>query len=248
MLGWADQIILDLGDAIDDPLKSAARGNVIDWLHAGSSAWIRINGWTTAAWSADLAALIGAPGVTGVILAKTETAEQVTDTYQHLGGDPPIVPLIESALGIENAVDIARARVAFRLCSRLRRLPPRHARPTSLSPWPKHAPTLCCPAQIGGLPRPIDGPTVASTHPALREQTADAVAMSMTGKLCLDQDQPAVIIESMDPSPADVARAKGLLARLEPDGGVVRDGSDKPRLARATIVKRRGEIFGIRAG
>ncbi|GAA4166926.1 CoA ester lyase [Gryllotalpicola daejeonensis] len=245
MLGRADQIVLDLEDAIDESLKDTARGKVVDWLSSGGSAWVRINDWTTVDWSDDLAALAGVPGLKGVMLAKTEAAEQVTDTFQRLGGNTPVVLLIESALGIEDAADIARARGAYRLAfgsGDYRRDTGASNTPLAMA-YPRTRLVLA--SRIGGLPGPIDGPTVASTHPVLREQAADAVALGMTGKLCLDHEQPAVINESMSPSPADVAWALDFLAEFEADGRVIRDGSDKPRLARAETIKRRAELFKI---
>jgi len=245
MLGRADQIVLDLEDAIDASLKDAARDKVVDWLSSGGSAWVRINDWTTVDWSDDLAALAGIPGLKGVMLAKTEAAEQVTDTFQRLGGQTPVVTLIESALGIEDAADIARARGAYRLAfgsGDYRRDTGASNTPLAMA-YPRTRLVLA--SRIGGLPGPIDGPTVASTHPVLREQAADAVALGMTGKLCLDHEQPAVINESMSPSPADVAWALDFLAEFEADGRVIRDGSDKPRLARAETIKRRADLFKI---
>jgi citrate lyase subunit beta/citryl-CoA lyase len=244
-LGRADQIVLDLEDAIDASLKQQARENVVGWLTSGGRAWVRINDWTTVDWSDDIAALAGVPGLAGVMLAKTEAAEQVTDTFQRLGGATPVITLIESALGIEDAADIARARGAYRLAfgsGDYRRDTGASNTPLAMA-YPRTRLVLA--SRIGGLPGPIDGPTVASTHPVLREQAADAVALGMTGKLCLDTEQPAVINESMSPSPADVAWAYDFLAEFEADGRVIRDGSDKPRLARAETIKRRAELFRI---
>ncbi|AYG04018.1 HpcH/HpaI aldolase/citrate lyase family protein [Gryllotalpicola protaetiae] len=244
-LGRADQIVLDLEDAIDGSLKQQARENVVGWLEGGGSAWVRINDWTTVDWSDDIAALAGVPGLAGVMLAKTEAAEQVTDTFQRLGGSTPVVTLIESALGIEDAADIARARGAYRLAfgsGDYRRDTGASNTPLAMA-YPRTKLVLA--SRIGDLPGPIDGPTVASTHPVLREQAADAVALGMTGKLCLDSEQPAVINESMSPSPADVAWALDFLAEFEADGRVIRDGSDKPRLARAETIKRRADLFRI---
>ncbi|MEX0428725.1 CoA ester lyase [Nocardioides sp. DS6] len=244
-LGRADQIILDLEDAIDSSLKDEARHNVVGWLRDGGRAWVRINDWTTVEWSDDLAALAGLEGLSGVILAKTEAAEQVTDTFQRLGGRTPVIPLLESALGIEDATTIARARGAFRLAfgsGDYRRDTGAENNPLAMA-YPRTRLVLA--SRIGGLPGPIDGPTVGSSHPLLREQAADAVAMGMTGKLCLDHEQPAVINESMSPSPADVAWALDFLGEFEANGRVIRDGSDKPRLARAEMIRRRAEIFRI---
>lgn len=244
-LGRADQIILDMEDAVDGSLKPQARENVVTWLAGGGRAWVRINDWTTADWALDLAALRGVAGVAGVMLAKVESPEQVTDTFQRLGGRTPVIALIESALGIEDAVAIARARGAFRLAfgsGDYRKDTGAENHPLAMA-YPRTRLVLA--SRIGGLPGPIDGPTVTKQHAQLREGAADAVAMGMTGKLCLDLDAPAVINESMSPTPADVAWALDFLARFEEDGRVIRDGSDKPRLARAEKIKERGELFRI---
>lgn len=244
-LGRADQVILDMEDAIDGSLKDVARENVTGWLRAGGRAWVRINDWTTVDWSDDIAALAGTPGLQGVMLAKVEAAEQVTDTFQRLGGQTPVIPLLESALGIEDAVSIARARGAFRLAfgSGDYRKDTGAANEPSAMAYPRTRLVLA--SRIGNLPGPIDGPTVGSTHALLREQAADAVNLGMTGKLCLDLEQPAVINESMSPSPSDVAWAMDFLRKFEEDGRVIRDGSDKPRLARAEIIVKRAEVFRI---
>ncbi|MFT4264360.1 MAG: aldolase/citrate lyase family protein [Nocardioides sp.] len=244
-LGRADQVILDLEDAVDGSLKPQARSNVAEWLHGGGRAWVRINDWSTAEWSEDLAALAGAPGLAGVMLAKVEAAEQVTDTFQRLGGGTRVVALVESALGIEDAVAIARARGAFRLAfgsGDYRRDTGAANDPLAMA-YPRTRLVLA--SRIGGLPGAIDGPTVTKQHALLREGAADAVAMGMTGKLCLDLDAPAVINESMSPTPADVAWALDFLQRFDDDGRVIRDGSDKPRLARAETIRRRAELFRI---
>jgi citrate lyase subunit beta/citryl-CoA lyase len=244
-LGRADQVILDMEDAIDGSLKDQAREQVVGWLRGGGSAWVRINDWTTLDWGDDIAALVGTPGLRGVILAKTEAAEQVTDTFQRLGGQTPVIPLIESALGIEDAVTIARARGAFRLAfgSGDYRKDTGAANEPMAMAYPRTRLVLA--SRIGNLPGPVDGPTVGNSHAVLREQAADAVNLGMTGKLCLDIEQPAVINESMSPSPADVSWALDFLREFEAGGRVIRDGSDKPRLARAEVIARRAALFRI---
>jgi citrate lyase subunit beta/citryl-CoA lyase len=244
-LSRADQVILDLEDAVDGSRKAEARANVIDWLHGGGSAWVRINDWTSEHWADDIAELGGVPGIAGVMLAKTEAAEQVTDTYQRLGGHTDVIALVESAVGIEDAGSIARARGVSRLAfgSGDYRRDTGAANDSLAMAYPRTK--LVVASRLGKLPGPVDGPTVASTHPVLREQAGAAVAMGMTGKLCLDLEQPDVINECMSPSSADVRWAYDFLAEFEANGRVIRDGSDKPRLARAEIIKTRAVRFRI---
>ncbi len=244
-LSRADQVILDCEDAIDDSLKDEARENVIRWIKSGGSAWVRINDRKAPSWADDVAYLRGLEGLNGVMLAKTESADDVIDTAQRLGGDVPVIPLVESALGIEEAVHIARARGAFRLAfgsGDYRRDTGAANEPMAMA-YPRTR--LVVASRIGGLPGPVDGPTVGSSHALLREQSADAVNLGMTGKLCLDFEQSGVINESFAPTSSDVAWAVDFFAEFEAAGSVIRDGSDKPRLARAQVIRSRAELFGI---
>lgn len=244
-LGRADQVILDLEDAVDPAHKPKAREGVVAWLDAGGSAWIRINDRTSNFWRDDVDALAGLPGLKGVMLAKVEAAGHVTETWRALGGSAPVVALVESALGIEEAVAIARAEGVFRLAfgsGDYRRDTGAENTPLAMA-YPRSR--LVNASRIGNLPGPIDGPTVGGTHALLREQAADAVSLGMTGKLCLDLEQPAVINEAMSPSPADVVWANNFMEEFNQAGGVIRDGSDKPRLARAETIQRRAVVFGI---
>nr|WP_235915302.1 CoA ester lyase [Puerhibacterium puerhi] len=244
-LSRADQVILDCEDAVDDSLKDSAREGVLEWLAAGGRAWVRINERSSAAWADDVAALRDAPGLVGVMLAKTESPDEVIDTVQRLGGHLPVIALVESALGIEDAVSIARAPGVFRLAfgsGDYRRDTGAANEPLAMA-YPRSR--LVTASRIGGLTGPIDGPTVGTSHPLVREQSADAVALGMTGKLCLDLEQPAVVNECFSPSPADVAWALDFLADFEASGGVIRDGSDKPRLGRARLIQERAQLFRV---
>jgi citrate lyase subunit beta/citryl-CoA lyase len=241
----ADQIILDIEDAVDPARKDSAREAVIEWLQAGNHAWVRINDRSTSYWADDMAGLAGTPGLDGVLLAKTEAAEHVTETFDRLGGAVPVLPLIESAVGIEAAVAIAGARGACRLAfgsGDYRRDTGTSADDLAMA-YPRSR--LVVASRVGNLPGPIDGPTVGSSHPVLREQSQTAVALGMTGKLCLDTAQLPVINEVISPTPSDVAWARDFLADFEARGRVIRDGSDLPRLGRAQKIEKLAAAFGV---
>ncbi|BBH15855.1 CoA ester lyase [Nocardioides baekrokdamisoli] len=247
-LGRADAVILDIEDAVDDSKKDLAREYVVEWLGGGGTAWVRINDVTTDAWRADVEALAGLTGLAGVVLAKAESAASVTETFRALGGTTPVTALVESALGVEEAVGIARAEGAFRLAfggGDYRKDTGAENTPLAMA-YPRSR--LVVASKIGGLTGPIDTPTVSSTHGVIREQCADGVSMGMTGKLCLDGEQPVVINESMSPTSADVAWAVGFVESFEAGGRVIRDGSDKPRLARAEMILLRADYFRISLG
>ena len=241
----ADQIILDIEDAVDPRRKDDARADVVAWLSGGGTGWVRVNDRTSDFWSGDVDALVGLPGLRGVMLAKTEAAAHVSETFDRLHGATPVIALVESALGIEEAASIARARGAYRLAfgsGDYRRDTGTSSDDLAMA-YPRSR--LVVASRVGNLPGPIDGPTVGTSHPVLREQGAMAVALGMTGKLCLDIDQLPIINEVISPTRSDVAWARDFLADFESRGGVIRDGSDLPRLGRAQKIDKLALAFGV---
>ena len=241
----ADQVILDIEDAVDPRLKDAARSDVVDWLSSTGSGWVRINDRTSEFWSDDVDALAGVPGLRGVMLAKAESPAHVTETFDRLKGTTPVIALVESALGIEEAANIARARGAYRLAfgSGDYRRDTGTAADDMAMAYPRSR--LVIASRVGNLTGPIEGTTVGSNHPVLREQGAVAVALGMTGKLCLDVDQLPIINEVISPTRSDVAWARDFLADFEARGRVIRDGSDLPRLGRAEKIDKLARAFGV---
>ena len=228
----ADQVVIDIEDAVDPVNKAKAREHVAAWLET-SSAWVRVNDVNTDFWRDDLIALSKAPGLKGIMLAKTEDGQSVEQSFKLLGSHVPIIPLVESALGIENAPEIARAKGAFRLAfgsGDYRRDTGTSADDLAMS-YPRTR--LVIASRIGDLPGPIDGPTVGPNHASLRQQAALAVSLGLTGKLCLDEKQTVVINETICPTESDIVWAQEFIEDFENSGGVVRDGSDPPRLKRA---------------
>ena len=220
----ADQIVLDIEDAVDPGLKDKARDDVATFLANGGSGWVRINDRASDFWSDDVDALAGLPG---------------------LRGAAPVLALVESALGIEEAAQIARARGAYRLAfgSGDYRRDTGTAADDMAMAYPRSR--LVVASRVGNLPGPIDGPTVGTNHPVLRDQGAIAVALGMTGKLCLDIDQLPIINEVISPTRSDVAWARDFLADFEARGRVIRDGSDLPRLGRAQKIDKLARAFGV---
>lgn len=240
----ADQIVLDIEDAVDPPQKAQSRAAVAKWLET-KQAWVRINDRSSEFWSDDIDELRDIPGLLGVMLAKTEDGSHVTETFDRLGGKTRVLALVESALGIEEAREIACARGAFRLAfgsGDYRRDTGTSVEDIAMA-YPRSR--LVVASRIGNIPGPIDGPTVGTSYGILREKSEHAVALGMTGKLCLHHDQIPVINEAISPTQSDVAWARTFLADFEARGRVVRDGSDLPRLGRAEKIEKLAVAFGI---
>jgi citrate lyase subunit beta/citryl-CoA lyase len=240
-----DQLVLDVEDAVDPKAKPQALVDVIAWLEAGNKAWVRINDYTTAFWAADVASLKGVKNLQGVMLAKVEDASQVEATFDALGGVTPVIALIESALGIEEARNIACARGTFRLAfgSGDYRRDTGTAADDMAMLYPRSR--LVTASRIGHLPGPIDGPTITTSYSQLRVASEHTVVLGLTGKLCVDPGQIPVINETICPTQADVTWARDFLADFEARGRVIRDGSDLPRLGRAEKIDKLAKAYGI---
>lgn len=241
----ADIVVLDIEDAVAPKDKNAARGNVVDWLGAGNGDWVRVNGFGTSWWADDLAALAGT-GVGGVMLAMVESVDHITETAKRLPG-VPIVALVETARGLERITEIAAAKGTFRLAFGIgdyRRDTGFGEDPSTLA-YTRSRFTIA--AKAAGLPSAIDGPTIGSNPLKLIEATAVSVEFGMTGKICLSPDQCAVVNEGLSPSQDEIAWAKEFFAEFERDGGEIRNGSDLPRIARASKILELARAYGIEA-
>ncbi len=108
--GEADAVVIDLEDAVAPERKADARRLAADVVAAllGKPVFVRINSLSSGLAGDDLAALDG-PGLAGVRVPKVEGAEQMREVVRALAGRRPvmIVALIESALGVERAAEIA---------------------------------------------------------------------------------------------------------------------------------------------
>ncbi|WP_411742298.1 HpcH/HpaI aldolase/citrate lyase family protein [Rhodococcus sp. IEGM 1330] len=242
-----DAVILDIEDAVAPAKKPAARDAVVRWLGEGNSAWVRINDATTPYWADDLAALSGLPGLVGVMLAKTESGGQVEATAARLVPGTPILALVESAMGLEAATEIARADSTFRLAfgsGDFRRDTGMSDDPLAMA-YPRSR--LVVSSRAARIPGPIDGPTLTANDSILGRDAALTLSMGMTGKLCMHSEQAAIVNRELAPSPTDVSWARDVIDALGADGAHVKDGSDLPRLAKALKINELAEIFGISA-
>jgi citrate lyase subunit beta/citryl-CoA lyase len=239
----ADIVVLDMEDAVAPKDKSAARDNVIRWLGAGNSDWVRVNGFGSPWWADDLEMLAGTT-VGGVMLAMVESVDHVTETAKRLP-TVPIVALVETARGLERITEIAAAKGTFRLAFGIgdfRRDTGFGENPATLA-YARSRFTIA--AKAAHLPSAIDGPTVGSSALRLSEATAVSAEFGMTGKICLSPDQCPIVNEGLSPSQDEIAWAKEFFAEFERDGGEIRNGSDLPRIARANKILDLARAYGI---
>ncbi len=106
----ADDIILDLEDAVDTAGKDAARTAIGAWLDSdhrpSGHVLVRINDDTIPRFADDLELLRRVQPV-GAVLPKSEQAEQIARVAEALGPSGIVVPLIETARGLRAVDEVA---------------------------------------------------------------------------------------------------------------------------------------------
>lgn len=241
----ADSIIFDLEAAVPEDQKNAARDNVVSALEGGMVGWVRVNNTWTPHWEEDLDALAGLSGLRGVMLPNTEEPEEVTLTSIRAGVGMPILALIETALGVENATRIASAAGTFRLAFGVNDF----RKDTGIGDDPvalAYARSrLVIASRVGGLAGAIDGPS----SPGAGQSTVSAdctwtMKMGMTGKLVLSESQVPYVNNGLAPSEEDRAWAREMLEEAEHADGIT-DGSYLPRIARAEKIADLADSYGL---
>lgn len=110
----ADAVLVDLEDAVAPSAKDEARGHLAELLGGlgpgpvGPSVQVRVNHAGTPWYADDVAALADLPRVVGVRVPKVEAVAEVRALAASLP-DRGLHLLLESALGIERAFDLATA-------------------------------------------------------------------------------------------------------------------------------------------
>ena len=241
----ADSVIFDLEAAVPEEHKEQARANVVDALSNGMTAWVRISATTTDHWAEDLEALKDLEGVRGVILAETEEPEQVTFTAMRLRAGTPVIALLESALGVENATAVAKAPGTFRLAfgtNDFRKDVGVGDDPIAMAYARSR---LVIASRVGGLPGAIDGPPGnADGEDAVIETSGLTNTIGMTGRLVLSRDQVDWVNKALSPSEDEVKWAHDLLDQ-HAAGAAVGDGSYLPRLLRARKIADLADSYGL---
>ena len=240
----ADAIIVDLEDAVAPEAKAAARAALPEFLDPARPVIVRINAATTRWFTEDLQ-LCQLPGVGGVMLPKAEDAGVLRDLAGTLtrtqGNAIALLPLVETARGLWNALDLAQSpgvrRLAFGQLDFQVDLD-LSGDDEALAPFRAQ---LVLVSRVAGILAPIDGPTTAiDDAQTIRADALRARRAGFGAKLCIHPKQVGLVNEAFGPSPDEVAWAKRVIAAAQAAQGaaVAADGQmiDQPVLARAELI------------
>jgi len=222
----ADAVILDLEDACAISEKAASRAPAAESMRAkaASLGYVRVNPLSTPFAYGDIVETVR-PGLDGIVLPKVESGADIATADWLIAqlererglaaGSVDLMPIIESAAGVANLREIARAsprvkRLAFGAadftndlglawtCDELELL--------------AYRAEIVLQSRAAGLEAPID--TVwadVKDAEGFAQSAARARSLGFQGKLCIHPDQVDVVNRAFTPSDAEVAKARRIV-------------------------------------
>lgn len=234
----ADVVLIDLEDAVAPDRKEYARTATAELLSAlppgPAAVHVRVNALSGPFARADLEALSGLPGLAGLRLPKIESPRDVLDVVRVLGergkpgaaggagAVPGLYPLLESALGIENAFAVASADPAVRgiALGEADLRADLGMRDEAALTWPRARAVVA--ARAAGL-----APPAQSVYPHVRDAEGLAAscargrALGFLGRTAIHPRQLPVIERSYLPTPREVEAARETLAAAAREAGAL---------------------------
>ena len=226
----ADNVILDLEDAVAKTEKVATRALVVEALKRprNGGAYIRVNAFSTEFCYGDAVAVVG-PGLDGIILPMVESREQIVAFDWLVGalererglqpGGIDIIPIIETGKGIANLRTIAASgtrvkRMAFgagdytldmNMEWTLGESELEHARAE-----------MAVASRAAGLEGPIDTVWVhIKDLDGVASSAKRARQLGFQGKMCIYPPQVERVNDAFTPTEAEIAFARRVVAAFE---------------------------------
>ena len=241
----AHRVIIDLEDAVPLDSKNEAREAVAAWLNAKHPVTVRINGVGTAWFEDDLGLCVN-EGIEAIVLPKAEEASVIAGIRRVTGDRVAVLPLIETARGLWNALEIARApgverllfgSLDYQLDLGVVDEELLHARSQ-----------LVLVSRVADLVPPVDGVTAAFDDPAIvRREAQRARALGFGGKLCIHPRQVTEVNATFRPTTEEIAWAQRVVAAdaASPGAAVAVDGKmvDRPVLLKAQGILVEAELM-----
>ncbi len=229
----ADEIVIDLEDAVAATAKDEARALVVEALSAGAmqgrNVAVRINGLDSPWCHRDIVALADGPAAAALhtlIIPKVQApddvdwVERLLDMIGAGAAEIGVQALIETAEGLRCAGEIAHAGTRLEALilgyADLRASLGRPANPgESAESWSFAQESVLVAAKAAGL-QAIDGPHLRVDDPdGLRAWAAHVRALGFDGKWAIHPSQLETLNGTFAPTAAEIERAHGIVAALQ---------------------------------
>ena len=228
----ADAVILDLEDAVAISEKPAARQGVVNAFssrpNSGTRHYVRVNSIDTPYCEDDIKATVG-PWLDGVVLPKVESRACLNELERMLAaaeaeqgipvGSLDLMPIIETARGVESAKKIATAdsrvkRMAFGGGDYTLDLNYQWEADEAVLAYARAK--LSHASRLGDLEPPIDTVVLQiKDNERFLRSARQGKQFGFGGKLCIHPDQIPLTHEVFTPSDAEIAHARAVVDAFE---------------------------------
>ena len=215
----ADVVILDLEDAVAISEKKSTRELINKTLEQprNCAVFVRVNAYDTEFCYGDICSIVS-ENLDGIVLPKLESLEDLLSIDWLLGnleqerglpnGSIDLMPIIETAVGLVNIREIARAdtrvkRLAFGGGDYTRDLGMEWTlKEDELLPVRSE---MVLASRFGKLEPPVDTVFIhIKEHDAFRSSCSNILGLGFQGKMCIHPDQVPVTNETFTPDPEEV--------------------------------------------
>ena len=215
----ADVVILDLEDAVAVSEKKSTRGLINKTLKQprNCAVFVRVNAYDTEFCYGDICSIVS-ENLDGIVLPKLESLEDLRSIDWLLGnleqergllnGSIDLMPIIETAVGLVNIREIARAdtrvkRLAFGGGDYTRDLGMEWTlKEDELLPVRSE---MVLASRFGKLEPPVDTVFIhIKEHGAFRSSCSNILGLGFQGKMCIHPDQVPVTNETFTPDAEEV--------------------------------------------
>lgn len=215
----ADVVILDLEDAVAISEKKSTRELINKTLEQprNCAVFVRVNAYDTEFCYGDICSIVS-ENLDGIVLPKLESLEDLRSIDWLLGnleqerglpnGSIDLMPIIETAVGLVNIREIARAdtrvkRLAFGGGDYTRDLGMEWTlKEDELLPVRSE---MVLASRFGKLEPPVDTVFIhIKEHDAFRSSCSNILGLGFQGKMCIHPDQVPLTNETFTPDPEEV--------------------------------------------
>ena len=211
----ADRIILDLEDAVaPDEKVDARRGLAGTAIPRDVPVYVRVNSALTP-WFGDDLAVARTLAIRGILLPKADSAAHVERAVDAIAPQHAIVPIIETAAGLWNVLEVARSRRVERLVFGALDFTLDTGIHDADGAFDAARFRVVLASKVAGIAPPVDLVTLAiDDQELLKRHAARSRNFGFGGKLCIHPKQIRVTNDAFRPTDAEVVWARAVLDEL----------------------------------
>jgi citrate lyase subunit beta/citryl-CoA lyase len=208
----ADRVILDLEDAVAPNEKADARRTLASTLIPRDvPMYVRVNSALTPWFEDDLAVAATLP-IQGILLPKADSAAHVRRAAAVIAREHVIVPIIETAAGLWNVLEVARAPRVERLVFGALDFALDTGMHDKDGAFDYVRSRIVIASKVAGIAPPVDFVTLGiDDQDLLKRDAARSRHFGFGGKLCIHPKQLAATNDAFRPTDEEVAWARGIL-------------------------------------